>query len=128
MHLAFREGYLAIVEYLIEHGAEIDELDGDDWTPLHHACAKGRLDVVRFMKMNAPKTFAELLPTKTNTEATCLHLAVQCGDVELVEFILDQFTEETLRRLINEQVEPLGTPLHISGESRRVLFISLLFP
>ena len=116
MHLAFREGYLAIAEYLVEHGAEIDEVDGDAWTPLHHACAKGRLDVVKFMEMKAPTTFAELLPTKTNTEATCLHLAVQCGGVELVEFILNQFTEETCKALINQQVEPLGTPLHISGE------------
>ena len=43
--------------------------------------------------------------------ATCLHLAVQNGNIELVEYILTEFTNED----INLLAEPLGTALHIAG-------------
>jgi ankyrin repeat protein len=48
---------------------------------------------------------------RTNMNATCLHLAVQNGNIELVEYILTEFTNEE----INQLAEPLGTPLHIAG-------------
>ncbi len=52
---------------------------------------------------------------KTNTKASCLHLAVQDGNIQLVEYILTQFNDDTLKILINELAEPFGTPLHIAG-------------
>jgi hypothetical protein len=53
---------------------------------------------------------------KTNTKASCLHLAVQHGNIQSVEYILTEFHDDTLKILINEQAEPLGTPLHIAGK------------
>ena len=54
---------------------------------------------------------------KTNTDATCLHLAVQNGNIELVEYILTELTDTCMKICINEQAEPFGTPLHIAGKS-----------
>jgi len=53
---------------------------------------------------------------KTNTNATCLHLAVQNGNIQLVEYILIEYTSDDLKIFINEQAEPFGTPLHIAGK------------
>ncbi len=53
---------------------------------------------------------------KTNTNATCLHLAVQNGNIQLVEYILIEYTSGDLKIFINEQAEPFGTPLHIAGK------------
>ena len=53
---------------------------------------------------------------KTNTDATCLHLAVQNGNIELVEYILTELTNNAMKVCINEQAEPFGTPLHIAGK------------
>ena len=44
-HLACKEGYIAILEYLIEHEVEIDATDVDHWTSLHYACSKNFYEV-----------------------------------------------------------------------------------
>lgn len=54
----------------------------------------------------------EILQMKTNTDATCLHLAVQSNNIQLVEYLL---INTEIKLLIHEQVEPLGTCLHIAG-------------
>jgi ankyrin repeat protein len=104
------------VEYLIERGTKIDAIDADDWTPLHYACAKGHLNVIKFINLKETKNFQKFIRMKTNTSATCLHLAVQQGNVQSVEYILTEFHDEALKILVNEQAEPFGTPLHIAGK------------
>jgi ankyrin repeat protein len=116
LHYACKEGYLSIVEYLIEKGAKINAFDADNWTPLHYACAKGHLDIIKFIKSKDEIIFQNLIQTKTNTKASCLHLAVQHGNISSVEYILHEVRNETLKILINEQAEPFGTPLHIAGK------------
>jgi ankyrin repeat protein len=107
---------LAVVEYLLEHDAEIDALDADDWTPVHHACSRGHLELLKLIQSKKADNFRALLRKATNVNATCIHLAVQSGNVDLVTYILSAFTDDVLPRLINEQEEPLGTPLHVAGK------------
>jgi ankyrin repeat protein len=102
---------------LIEQGIKIDAIDADDWTPLHYACAKGHLEIVKLIEIKENIYFDSLIQMKTKTKATCLHLAVQNGDMQLVEYIIKKFTNDTLKICINEQTEPFGTPLHIAGRS-----------
>lgn len=116
MHIGCREGYLAVVDYLLKHDAEIDALDVDDWTPVHYACSRGHLELLRLIQSTKADNFRALLRKATNTNATCIHLAVQSGNVDLVKYILSAFTDEVLPRLLNEQEEPLGTPLHVAGQ------------
>lgn len=114
-HLACREGHLSIAEYLIDQGVDINPMDGDLWTPMHHACAKGHLEIVKLFHAKARDDFQTLLTMKTNTDATCLHLAVQNGNIQLVEYILMRYTSDRSRMYINQQAKPFGTPLHIAG-------------
>ncbi len=114
--MACKEGYLSIVEYLIEKGTKIDVIDGDNWTPMHYACAKGHLDIVKLINLKSKFYFEKFLQMKTNTDATCLHLAVQNGNIQLVKYILTKFINKILKLFINQQAKPFGTPLHIAGK------------
>ena len=126
LHYGCKEGYLSIVEYLIEKGAKIDTFDADNWTPLHYACAKGQLDIIKYIKLKDENIFQKLIKMKTNTQASGLHLAVQHGDIQTVEYILNEVQEQTLKILINEQSEPFGTPLHIAAKFAEPSLVNLL--
>ncbi|UJR21124.1 hypothetical protein I4U23_024224 [Adineta vaga] len=126
-HLACKEGYLTIVEYLLEQKVEIDVLDVDHWTSMHYACARGHLEVVKLIHSKEELIFQDLLEMKTNTNATCLHLAVQNGNIELVDYILNTYTGDDLIVFINEHTEPLGTALHIAAKVCDPLVIDLLY-
>lgn len=117
IHYACKEGYLTIVEYLIEKGARIDVMDNENYTPLHHACAKGHFDVIKYLQEKNEIIFRKLIQVQNNTKATCLHLAVQYGNIQLVEYILKQFDENVRKKLTNQRAELFGTPLHIAGKS-----------
>ncbi|CAF2395150.1 unnamed protein product [Rotaria sp. Silwood2] len=127
LHLACKEGYLSIVEYLIEHNAEIDPIDADKWTPLHYACAKGHLDIIKLINSKDKIKFRKLIQMQTNTQATCIHLAVQHGNIESVEFILSEFNGDDLKTLLNEQIETFGTPLHIAAKFCDPSMLNLLY-
>jgi ankyrin repeat protein len=83
---------------------------------MHYACAKGHLNIVELINSREKFLFQKLLQMKTNTDGTCLHLAVQNGNIQLVEYILTQFSKDHLKSFINQQAKPLGTPLHIAGK------------
>lgn len=117
LHYASKDGYLTIVEYLIDKGAQIEVMDEENYTPLHYACAKGHLDVIKYLQSKDPILFPKLIQIKSNTNASCLHIAVQHRDIILVEYILKQFEHDVLKKLTNERAEPFGTPLHIAGKS-----------
>jgi len=53
---------------------------------------------------------------KTNTNASCLHLAVQNRNIQTVKYILSEFNGDDLKILVNEKEESFGTPLHIAGK------------
>ena len=103
------------MEFLIDQGAKIDATDSDGWTPMHYVCAKGHLDVIKLIKLREGLQFQRLIQMKTNTSASCLHLAVQHGNRQSVEYILKDFHGDALKTFINEQAEPFGTPLHFAG-------------
>jgi ankyrin repeat protein len=114
-----------MVEFLLEQGANIDAIDSDLWTAMHYACARGHLALINLLKAQDTFKFYQLVQMKTNTSATCLHLAVQHGNRQSVEYILSQFHDDQRKTLINAQAEPFGTPLHIAGQQND-MFMSIL--
>ena len=50
LHLAANKGHLIVVEYLVDHGADIlsENINGE--IPLHLASRRGHLKVVEFLK------------------------------------------------------------------------------
>ena len=49
LHIACNQGYLSIVQYLIEKGANIEAKDKYQQTPLHIACQNNNLPVVQYL-------------------------------------------------------------------------------
>ena len=82
---------------------------------MHYACLKGHLDIVKFIQAKDKINFQRFIQMKTNTNASCLHIAVQYDNIELVEYILHQINNDILKILINEQTNSFETPLHIAG-------------
>ena len=48
LHIAYQEGHLPVVQYLIEKGANIEVKDWEQKTPLHIACLRGYLPIVQY--------------------------------------------------------------------------------
>jgi ankyrin repeat protein len=74
-----------VVQVLLEHGADIEAKDSQDWTPLHYACYKGRVAVVN-----------ELLSRGANNEAmnnrgsTPLHIASLNDHLAIVKALVSK--------------------------------------
>ena len=49
LHIAAQNGYLEIVELLLEHGANPNVQDNDGRTPLHYAVENCHVDVARVL-------------------------------------------------------------------------------
>jgi hypothetical protein len=53
LHKAALAGRLPALTFLLSRGASANAVDFDGWTPLHNACARGYLDIVRVLCENA---------------------------------------------------------------------------
>ena len=47
IHQAVLDNNLNVLKILLRHGADINLLDADSWTPLHAACANGHADIAK---------------------------------------------------------------------------------
>ena len=48
LHIAAANGYLSVVEFLLEHHVSTDVEDDDLWQPIHEAACWGHLEVIGF--------------------------------------------------------------------------------
>lgn len=72
-----------MAEWLLRHGAALDERESNGATPLLVAACGGSLDLVRFFVSKGA------LLTECNTNGdTALLLAAYCGHVRLVDWLL----------------------------------------
>lgn len=106
LHYAAIEGYLEVVEYLVNEGhADINCRDADGRTPLHKAAIVGNLEVIRWL--------IEEGQVDVNYEdeqgRTSLFFAAINGHLETVRYLVgDRFAD------INFQDEHNQTPLHMA--------------
>uniref|UniRef100_A0A3Q2CLC6 Protein phosphatase 1, regulatory subunit 12C n=1 Tax=Cyprinodon variegatus TaxID=28743 RepID=A0A3Q2CLC6_CYPVA len=86
LHQACIDGSMEIVTFLLEHGANVNQVDSEGWTPLHVASSCGYPDIAEFLlKKGASLT------------------AVNCdGDVPL-DIALDETTESLLHDYTQKQ-------------------------
>jgi len=52
LHIASANGYLSVVEFLLDHHASTEVVDDDLWQPLHAAACWGHLEVVESLAQN----------------------------------------------------------------------------
>eukprot|EP01112_Ceratiomyxa_fruticulosa_P021510 TRINITY_DN758_c0_g2_i4.p1 TRINITY_DN758_c0_g2~~TRINITY_DN758_c0_g2_i4.p1 ORF type:complete len:517 (-),score=88.11 TRINITY_DN758_c0_g2_i4:102-1652(-) len=73
LHISASRGHEKILSVLLDHGADIDATDRDDWTPLHIACSKGNRSVVEVLLSRGANR------TKLVENFTPLNLAIEYG-------------------------------------------------
>ena len=82
-------------------------------TPLHYACYRGNLEVIRWFHTNYDN-IPTLLTTTNKKGSNCLHVACQKGHIELVKYLLE------LGLPINCQNNSGNTPFHMACENGHV--------
>lgn len=87
LHLAARQGHLAVVKLLITAGASKSAQNTNKWTVLHSAAAGGNIGVMTYLLRELPDACQK---SKTDRGETILHLAVEYGHLELVKFLVDK--------------------------------------
>eukprot|EP00117_Sycon_ciliatum_P021223 scpid19736/ scgid18665/ Transient receptor potential cation channel subfamily A member 1 homolog len=151
LHLASLNGHLDTVKLLCERGANIQMADNDLMTALHRATMFDRQDIVAYLLekdkdllqvrdkdgytpvlVAAARGYYQLIGVfhshqgsvreKDSREATCLHLAVQNGNMKCVKRLL----ELSGRELINEVDRDEASPLHFAAQSGSVMLCELL--
>lgn len=76
LNSAVQFGNLYAVELCLEHGAKISEVNANQLTAVHTACAQGSLDILHLMHSKQPELFMELMYAEDSNEMTPLHKAV----------------------------------------------------
>jgi ankyrin repeat protein len=104
LHIAARHGYLPIVEFLWNNGANREALTISNATPLHVAAYQGHLSVVAFLWNNGADREA-----LTIQNGTPLHLAADQGHLSVVAFLWNNGAN--LEALTNDNF----TALHLAA-------------
>ena len=89
---ASANGYLSVVEFLLDHHASTEVVDDDLWQPLHAAACWGHLEVVEMLAQNGANINA-----KTRNGETPFDI---CEDPDIKERLLE----------LKEQRMQLGQP------------------
>ncbi|KAJ7484361.1 ankyrin repeat-containing domain protein, partial [Mycena latifolia] len=77
-------GHEAVVTMLLDHGADVDALDGERNTALMQALQRGHTAVVKLLLKCGAKTEAH-----TKFDGSALHLALQGGRTTMVKLLLE---------------------------------------
>jgi ankyrin repeat protein len=110
-------GQLRVVNYLLDHGANIDLKCGGE-APLHHATSSGNKAMVELLL----KRGADVNATDS-TGGTALHIATQNGFRTVAEVLLSFHADPNAR---NAEINQRRTPLHFAASLGHIEMMKLL--
>ncbi|VEN50741.1 unnamed protein product [Callosobruchus maculatus] len=90
LHIAAANGYISVVEFLLECGVRTDVRDKDDWQPSHAAACWGHLEVLELLAHAGANLNAKNKHDETPSDI--------CEDPEIKERILELRTEQEIKR------------------------------
>ena len=93
---ALAGGHSQIIKLLIDHGADPNESDGSEGTPLVQATKLGNLKVIETLVENG----ANVNFKGIGGRPVAIHTAVESGNTEVVKFLLDHVNVEALGRSV----------------------------
>lgn len=86
--------FQVLIENLKQYNVSYDQLlDNDDFNPLHYACYKGNVEIVRMIIDAFPEKNHSVFST---SRVTYLHLASYSSEEECIKLILDQFGQQII--------------------------------
>lgn len=139
IHCAIRSGSSALVEHLLERGAEIDRLGRDNQTPLVCAIAKRQSPIVRLLLERKADPNKKIEPKVTDSFLACfdgagmkwylrndrnltpLMLAADSGDLETTKALLDHGAKTETWTAVNKT-----WPLNFASRKNDVKMMRLL--
>jgi ankyrin repeat protein len=92
LHRLSHWGHLEAGQQLLDHGADVNACDKDNWTPLYVAAANGRLEFVRMLLEHGAA-----INTPAITGHTPLRRAIEEGHVEVVLLLLEHGADPNVR-------------------------------
>ncbi|MBS4168377.1 ankyrin repeat domain-containing protein [Parachlamydia sp. AcF125] len=109
LHVAIKNGFTPVVQFLLDQGADVKKLDSSQNNALHHACQSQRdgVDIVPIL-LEYDSTFMQ---AKNSDSQTPLHLAALAGNEKNVEYLLGQNADQTK---LDQQDREGNTPLHLA--------------
>jgi ankyrin repeat protein len=112
---AVSEGYGALVELLIQNGAEVDSIDGFGQTPLSAAAQRGqRTIMILLLKKEAS------VNSEDSSGKTPLHLTAEEGHEAVVELLVEK------NATLDSQSYNGQTPLSLAAEKGQGMTVKLL--
>ncbi|XP_076250708.1 myosin phosphatase targeting subunit 75D [Rhynchophorus ferrugineus] len=90
LHIASANGYVSVVEFLLEHGVRTDVKDKDDWQPSHAAACWGHIEVLELLAQAGANLNAKNRNDETPSDI--------CEDADIKERILDLRTEQEIKK------------------------------
>src|SRR3989338_4389561 len=92
LHRASAIGASQVVKFLLEHNADVDARESDQWTPLHLAAQNGHLDVAQLLLAHNADVDA-----RDPNQWTPLHLAAYQGHLDVAQLLLAHNADEDAR-------------------------------
>ena len=82
IHYAARRGYIELVQFFLEQGADINDVGTEGWTPLHMAGREGHTKIVQLLLERGAS-----VNVKSNQGETPLQLAIQKGHEDVAALL-----------------------------------------
>ncbi len=88
LHLAALHGHAECATILLDAGANVDTRDAIGATPLHYACAKGSIDMVKLLRSREKKADATCSLKSRTHSWDAVDSAIRAKHSEVVEYLL----------------------------------------
>ncbi|KAM3928160.1 krev interaction trapped protein 1 isoform 1-T2 [Leptodactylus fuscus] len=110
LHRSACEGDTTLLSKLLDEGFSVNQLDNDQWAPIHYACWYGKVEATS-MLLEKGKCNPNLLNGQLSSP---LHFAAGGGHAEIVQILLNH--PETDRHITDQQGR---SPLDICEENKQ---------
>ncbi|XP_053570005.1 krev interaction trapped protein 1 [Bombina bombina] len=110
LHRSACEGDVTILNRLLDEGCSVNQLDNDQWAPIHYACWYGKVEATSLL-LEKGKCNPNLLNGQLSSP---LHFAAGGGHAEIVQILLNH--PETDRHILDQQGR---SPLDICEENKQ---------
>lgn len=106
--------------------SELQKADLSGWNIAHYACRSNKVDLLEFIEENEKFKIKEennesFITKRTNTSKTCLHIASEFANCEVVEYILTKF-----KTILNYSDDLGWNALHYAAKGGNLIILRKL--